>query len=153
MATKEVDMSSVMISRVLDAPATQVWPLLRDFAAIASWHPYLTECQIENGPADRVGCSRVFPTYGNHRETLTGLDDRARTIAYVFDDSAGLPVRDYGCVMRVVPVTEVDHTLVQWEARFDCDAADVDSVVAQVRQFLVPGLTALAERFSRVVAR
>jgi Polyketide cyclase / dehydrase and lipid transport len=153
MATEEVDMSSVMISTVLGAPVAQVWPLLRDFAAIASWHPYLTECQIENGPADRVGCSRVFRTYGNHRETLAGLDDQARMVSYVFDDSAGLPVRDYGCVLRVVPVTDVDRTFVQWEARFDCDAADEDNVMAQVRQFLVPGLAALAQRFSPAVAR
>ena len=146
-------MSKVMTSTVVDAPVAEVWPLLRDFAAIASWHPYLTECQIDNGPADRVGCSRVFPAYGNHRETLTGLDDRARMISYIFDDTAGLPVRDYGCVMRLAPVTDADHTLVQWEASFDCDAADQDDVVAQVREFLLPGLAALTQHFSPAVVR
>jgi hypothetical protein len=146
-------MPDVMTSTVLPAPAAQVWRLLRDFAAIASWHPYLTECRIENGPADRVGCSRVFPGYGDHRETLTGVNDRDRTISYVFDDSAGLPVRDYRCTLGAMPVTDVDHTFVQWEARFDCDAADEDAVITQVRQFLEPGLAALAERFSTAMTR
>jgi hypothetical protein len=144
-------MPSVMTSTVLGATAAEVWPLLRDFAAIGSWHPYLSECRIENGPADRVGSARVFPTYGNHRETLTGLDDRARTMSYVFDDSAGLPVRDYGCVLRVVPVTDTGHAAVMWEGSFDCDAADEAKVVAEVRDFLTAGLTALAQRFGSPV--
>ena len=48
--------------------------MLRDFAAIGRWHPALPPCEIEGGPADRVGCVRVFPLAGDHRETLVSLD-------------------------------------------------------------------------------
>ena len=66
-------MPRVFTSTVVGAPVGEVWTLLRDFAAIGSWHPALPPCEIEDGPADRVGCVRVFPLAGDHRETLVSL--------------------------------------------------------------------------------
>jgi Polyketide cyclase / dehydrase and lipid transport len=63
-------MPQVFTSTVVGAPVGEVWALLRDFAAIGSWHPAPPPCEIEDGPADRVGCVRVFPLAGDHRETL-----------------------------------------------------------------------------------
>ena len=54
-------MSQVHTSTIVGAPADEVWALLRDFGAIGDWHPALPPCRIEDGPADRVGCTRVFP--------------------------------------------------------------------------------------------
>jgi hypothetical protein len=125
--------------------------LLRDFAAIGDWHPALPPCEIQDGPADRVGCARVFPLAGGHRETLTGLDDQQRIIAFAFADNAGLPVRGYLSMMTVRPVTMTDHAYVEWSSRFDCDEADEDKVTAAVRDgVLVPGLKALEQRFGTV---
>jgi hypothetical protein len=143
-------MPEVFTSTVVAAPASEVWALLRDFGAIGSWHPTLPPCEIVNGPADRVGCTRVFPLAGGHRETLASLDDRNRTLTFTFADNAGgLPVRDYRSQLTVRPVTVSDHTYVEWSSGFDCDDADTTKVVAQVRDgVLVPGLTALARRFA-----
>jgi hypothetical protein len=141
-------MPQIVTSTVLASPAGEVWALLRDFAAIGDWHPALPPCEIEDGPADRVGCTRVFPLAGGHRETLTGLDDQQRTIAFAFGDSAGLPVRSYRSMMTVRPVTLTDQAYVEWSSRFDCDEADEDKVTAAVRDgVLVPGLKALEQRF------
>jgi hypothetical protein len=141
-------MPQIVTSTVLASPAGQVWALLRDFAAIGDWHPALPPCEIEDGPADRVGCTRVFPLAGGHREILTGLDDQQRTIAFAFGDSAGLPVRSYRSMMTVRPVTLTDQAYVEWSSRFDCDEADEDKVTAAVRDgVLVPGLKALEQRF------
>ena len=138
-------MPTITSSAVLDAPAEQVWSLLRDFGAIGSWHPFLPPPSIEDGPADRVGAVRVF---GDHRERLVALDDLERRTLFAFEDSGGLPVRDYVSSLRVRPAA--DGSLVEWSASFDCDAADEPKVVAQVRDgVFLPGLAALKERFAR----
>jgi hypothetical protein len=141
-------MPQIVTSTVVASPVGEVWALLRNFAAIGDWHPALPPCEIEDGPADRVGCVRVFPLAGGHRETLTGLDDQQRIIAFAFGDNAGLPVRSYMSMMTARPVTLSDQTYVEWSSRFDCDEADEDKVIAAVRDgVLVPGLKALEQRF------
>ena len=141
-------MPQIVTSTVVASPAGEVWALLRDFAAIGDWHPALPPCQIQDGPADRVGCVRVFPRAGGHRETLTGLDDQQRIIAFAFGDNAALPVRSYTSMMTARPVTLTDQTYVEWSSRFDCDEADEYKVTAAVRDgVLVPGLKALEQRF------
>jgi hypothetical protein len=141
-------MPQIVTSTVVASPVSEVWALLRDFAAIGDWHPALPPCQIEDGPADRVGCARVFPLSGGHRETLTGLNDQQRIIAFAFGDNAGLPVRGYTSMMTARQVTLTDQTYVEWSSRFDCDEADEDKVTAAVRDgVLVPGLKALEQRF------
>lgn len=141
-------MPQIITSTVVASPVGEVWALLRDFAAIGDWHPALPPCEIQEGPADRVGCVRVFPLAGGHRETLTGLDDQQRIIAFTFGDNAGLPVRSYLSMITAQPVTLGDHTYIEWSSRFDCDEADEDKVTAAVRDgVLVPGLKALEQRF------
>jgi hypothetical protein len=145
---KEIEMPQIVTSTVVGSPAGEVWALLRDFAAIGNWHPALPPCEIENGPADRIGCTRVFPLAGGHRETLIALDDQSMSITFAFGDNAGLPVRGYTSMMTARPVTLSDQTYVEWSSRFDCDEADEDKVIAAVRDgVLVPGLKALEQRF------
>jgi hypothetical protein len=142
-------MPRIVTSAVLDAPAQEVWELLRDFSAIGSWHPYLPEAKIEGGdPGDRVGAVRVFPAAGGHRERLVALDDSDRSTRYAFEDTAGLPVRDYVSGLRVTPASP-RTSLVEWTADFDCDATDEPQVISQVRDgVFLPGLAALKERFA-----
>lgn len=142
-------MPQVFTSTVVGAPVAEVWALLRDFAAIGSWHPALPPCEIEGGPADRVGCTRIFPLAGDHRETLVSLDDQHRAIAFTFgDNAAGLRVRGYLSTMEARPITLSNSTYVEWSSRFDCDEADEDKMIIQVRDgVLTPGLEALERRF------
>lgn len=142
-------MPQITESTMVGAPVGEVWTLLRDFAAIGDWHPALPSAEIEDGPADRVGCVRVFPLAGGHRETLIVLDDEQRRIAFTFaDHAAGLPVRSYTSTITARPVTLTDDTYVEWSSRFDCDEADEDKAVTAIRDgVLVPGLRALEQRF------
>jgi hypothetical protein len=142
-------MPQVHTSTVVGAPADEVWALLRDFGAIGDWHPALPPCRIEDGPADRVGCTRVFPLAGDHREKLVSLDDSGQTIAFSFaDGAASLAVRNYLSVMTVRPVTTGNQAYVEWCSRFDCDEPDEEKVISQISEgVLVPGLKALEQRF------
>jgi len=140
-------MPSITESVVLPVPPQRAWTLLRDFSAIGDWQPSLPPVRIENGPADRVGASRVFPTpAGEHRGTVVALDDAARSTSFRFD-SAGLPVRGYVSRISVAPAGA--GTVVTWSSRHDCDAADEPAVVTAVRDgILRPGLAALVTRFA-----
>ena len=142
-------MPRITESTVVGGPVGEVWALLRDFAAIGDWHPALPSAEIEDGPADRVGCVRVYPLAGGHRETLVALDDPRRTIAFTFADrAAGLPVRSYTSTITARPVTVTGHTYVEWSSRFDCDEADEGKAIAAIRHSVfVPGLRALEQRF------
>jgi len=142
-------MPQVFTSTVVGAAVGEVWALLRDFAAVGSWHPVLPPCEIEGGPADRVGCVRVFPPAGGHRETLISLDDQHRAIAFTFaDNAAGLRVRRYLSTMVTRPITVSNQSYVEWSASFDCDEADEDTMISRVRDgVLTPGLKALEQRF------
>jgi uncharacterized protein YndB with AHSA1/START domain len=142
-------MPQIVTSTVVSSPAEKVWALLRDFAAIGDWHPALPPAQIEDGPADRVGATRVFPLAAGHRETLVKLDDQDRTIAFTFtDNAAGLPVRSYTSTIAVRPVTLTDHAYIEWSSRFDCDVADEDKTISQIRDgVLILGLRSLEQRF------
>ena len=126
-------------STVVGAPTGEVWPCWRDFAAIGDWHPALPSAEIEDAPVPG-GSVRVFPLAGGHRETLTGLDDQRRRIAFTFADrAAGLPVRSYTSAITVRPVSLSDHAYVEWSSRFDCDEADEDKAIAAIRDgVLVP---------------
>ena len=141
-------MPQVTESTVVGGPVGEAWALLRDFGAIGDWHPALPPAEIENGPADRVGCVRVFPFAGGHRETLVALDDQQRRIVFTFaDHAAALPVRAYTSTITARPVTVTGHTYVEWSSRFDCDEADEDKVIAGIRDgVLIPGLKALEQR-------
>ena len=146
-------MPQITESTVVGTPASEVWALLRDFAAIGDWHPVLPSAEIENGPADRVGSVRIFPLAGGHQETLIALDDQQRKIAFTFADyAAGLPVRSYASTITALPVTLTDHTYVESSSRFDCDEADENKAIAAIRDgVLVPGLKALEQRFGPTV--
>ena len=62
-------MPQVFTSTVVGAPVGEVWALLRDFAAIGSWHPALPPCEIEDGPADR-GPGRLGPLFDGSRNRV-----------------------------------------------------------------------------------
>ncbi len=142
-------MPQVFTSTVVAAPVGEARALLRDFAAIGSWHPALPPCEIEDGPADRVGCVRVFALAGDHRETLVSLGDQHRAIAFTFgDNAAGLRARRYLSTIVTRPITLSNQTYVEWSSRFDCDEVDEDKMITQVRDgVLTPGLKALEQRF------
>jgi hypothetical protein len=142
-------MPTIVTSTVLEAPASEVWTLLRDFGAIGGWHPALPPAVVEDGPADRVGAARVFPAFGGHREILLSLDDRGRTLSYDVPGSAVLPVRDYVATLRVTPIGDGGRSLVEWTGAYDCDAADEEKIHLQIREGIFdPGLAALRDRFN-----
>ena len=84
-------MPKAIASTVVDAPASEVWALVRAFDGMSEWHPTLPAATIAEGRApDAVGCVRTFatPTGAEVRERLVALDDAAMRCAYVLEHGA-----------------------------------------------------------------
>ncbi len=42
-------MTAIFVSSVIDAPAADVWAIVRDFNGMPQWHPLIADSLIENG--------------------------------------------------------------------------------------------------------
>ena len=115
-------MPGVYYSTVLDAPIERVWDSIRDFNALADWHPLIVDCHIEeNQPSDRVGCVRNFRLEdgANFRERLLSLNDFKKTFSYCIEECP-LPLENYVATVKLSPVTDGNRTFVSWSSTFQC---------------------------------
>jgi hypothetical protein len=114
--------AKVYTSSVLNAPAAQVWGIVRDFNGLPNWTPFVAESRIEqNWPSDRIGCIRNFTLKdgGKIRERLLALSDYDFSCTYSILESP-MGVENYVAVLKLIPVTDGDRTFGEWSAEFDC---------------------------------
>ncbi|CAM5295307.1 SRPBCC family protein OS=Streptomyces fumanus OX=67302 GN=GCM10018772_01090 PE=4 SV=1 [Streptomyces fumanus] len=112
-----------------------------DFAAIASWHPAITDSGPGPGPA-----TRQLRTSDGHSitEHLLVNDSEARIQEYVLV-SHPFPVTDYRARIEVRP-TGTQRCEVHWSASFRPTAGDGGAERAMFEnEIFRPGLDALAE--------
>ncbi|MEM1288782.1 MAG: SRPBCC family protein, partial [Pseudomonadota bacterium] len=85
------------------------------------WHPVVSTSAIErNLPSDKVGCVRRFTLADGSelRERLLTLSDADMAFTYCLEDTP-IPLLNYVAHVRLLPVTDGDHTFWHWESRFD----------------------------------
>ena len=96
----------------IDAPATEVWEVVREFTD-GSWSG------VEmTGEGEGVGASRTVamgPT--SITERCERLDDEAMVLGYTVTDGEGLPFEDYHSVMTVEP--DGESTQLIWQATYE----------------------------------
>jgi len=145
-------MAKVYASIVVPANASAVWDVIRDFNALPKWTPFVAESRIEqNAASDRIGCIRNFrlKNGGRVRERLLALSDYEMSCTYTILESP-MGVENYLATLRLIPVTESDHTFAEWSAEFDAAPEREDILVEDVgRNVFAAGLSALKSRFSR----
>lgn len=127
-------MVKVLRSTVLEAPIEAVWDLLRDFNGHDRWHPAVSTSQIERGrDPDRVGCVRKFKLADGAelREQLLALSDIDASYSYCLLDTP-VPLFNYVSHVRLIPVTDGDHTYWQWEGNFSTFPDQRDDLVRMV---------------------
>lgn len=145
-------MATVFVSSIIDAPAAEVWAVVRDFNAMQQWHPLIADSLIENGlTSDRIGCVRDFHTRdgGRIREQLLALSDYDYAFTYAILESP-MGVSDYVATLTLTPVTDGDRCFGQWTAEFGC-APDRE---AELKRFIgqevfLAGFQALQARMGR----
>ena len=139
--TEEPPWPKVFVSSVVNAPAGQVWALVRDFNGLPAWTPFVAESRIELGaPADQVGCIRNFPLKdgGRIRERLLALSDYEFSMTYSILESP-MGVENYVATLRLTPVTDGDRAYAEWTADFDCPPQRESELVDPYRQERLPG--------------
>ncbi len=127
-------MVKVLRSTILPAPVEAVWDVLRDFNGHDRWHPAVATSQIERGrEADRVGSVRKFRLGDGSelREQLLALSDVDASYSYCLLETP-IPLFNYVSHVRLIPVTDADHTFWQWEGQFTTFAEQKDALVAKV---------------------
>ena len=148
-------MIEVRRSTVIDAPAEDVWLLLRDFNGHAAWHPAVAASEIEAGaPASSPGAVRRFRLRDGAqlREQLLSLSDAARSFTYCILD-APLPLDNYVATLRLRPVTDGARSFIEWRSTFDTPAArraDMTRLVDE--EIYAAGFAALRAWFAKGAA-
>lgn len=144
-------MVKVYTSSVIDAPADQVWSVIRDFNGLPSWHPAIAESRIEqHQSADKLGCVRNFRTRdgGTIRERLLTLSDYEYECTYSILESP-MGVDNYVATLKLTPVTDGNRTFAEWSAEFDCAAGRERELAQFIGQGVFQGgFDALKSRFS-----
>ncbi len=145
-------MPKAYASTVVDAPADQVWAVIRDYNALPQWHPGVADSQIEDGRAgDQVGCIRnMHLGNGAHlRERLLSFSDAERSYVYNFELTP-FEVKNYQATIRVTPVTDTGQSFVEWWTTFDCPVERIDEWVGTFAGAVFKGgLDALQQRFAK----
>ena len=145
-------MTKVYVSTVIDAPAADVWRIVRDFNGLPNWAPFVAESRIEqNMRADQVGCIRNFRLRdgGRIRERLLSLSDYDLSCSYAILESP-MPVEDSIASLSLTPITDGNRTFAEWQADFDCPPENEAALVQQIGTGVFQaGLDALKQRFGR----
>jgi hypothetical protein len=143
-------MPKAYASTVLNAPAGDVWAVIRDFNGLPAWNPGVDRSEIEDGRAsDAVGCVRNFYLKdGAHlRERLLAFSDLEMSMTYNFEKTP-FDVKNYCATLRLTPVTDGDRCFAEWWTTFDCDVAKSDEWVQTFAGTIFKGgLDALKARF------
>ena len=127
-------MVKVVRATILPAPVETVWDILRDFNGHDQWHPAIDDSKIErNLPSDKVGCVRKFTLQDGSelREQLLALSDADLAYSYCLLDTP-LPLFNYVSHVRLIPVTDSNHTFWQWEGQFDTLPDQRDAMIQTV---------------------
>lgn len=100
----------------IDAPADKVWARIKDFDALAQWHP-----AVEASPADQgnsEGSVRQVRIKGGGAltETLERYNDEGRSYSYRAKDGGALPVTNYTSTITVH--ADGDKSTVEWRGAF-----------------------------------
>jgi carbon monoxide dehydrogenase subunit G len=106
-------MTTFLKKQHYEAPAFAVWDLIRDFYAVSSWMPGVTEV-IRND--ERQTRTIVMHDGGRLVERL--LEEGQRFHHYRFDDPGPVPVRDFTARIAVLE-SGPDTSTVEWTGTFE----------------------------------
>lgn len=118
-------------STILEQTADEVWRQIRDFGHY-SWAGVDSDTYIENErPGDAVGSVRKVRMRDKMlRQRLLAHSDLERFYTYEFCLPIPFPVRNYQATLHVLPLSDGNHSFVEWWATFDCDEAEEERWVS-----------------------
>jgi carbon monoxide dehydrogenase subunit G len=100
----------------IDAPADAVWAQIKDFDALAKWHPAVAESPADKG--NEVGSVRSLKLKGGGAlvETLERYSAENKSYSYRAKDGGALPVTNYTSTITVS--ADGAKSTVEWRGAF-----------------------------------
>lgn len=145
-------MPKVYVSSVVNAPAADVWQVVRNFNGLPDWTPFVAESRIEqNARPDQIGCIRNFTLKdgGRIRERLLALSDYDLSCTYAILESP-MGVENYIAKLALTPITDGNATFCEWEAEFDCAPEREAALIQQIGSGVFQAaFNSLKKRFAR----
>jgi len=95
------------VSMNIDAPASMIWDVVKDFDGLDTWHPVFSGADIKSGTNNMIGAVRTLtikdgPSFD---EQLLVWDNIGRSFTYAVIDPAPLPVKAYQSTMTVIQLS------------------------------------------------
>ncbi len=133
-------MPTVRASRLIRAPAAEIWKAVRDFGTHDRWiehHPRIT---LEDGDGLTIGVKRRV-TYADGSyfdEILTGMDDRRWLQEYDVVGDLPLPVYNVRGAMQLHAISADNTTLVERLLTYDTPLPEQEAIAfAETRYVLL----------------
>ena len=145
-------MAKVYTSSLIPAPVARVWEYVSDFNGLPNWFPGVTDSRIEPGKAvGQAGCVRNFGLEGGPRmrEQLLAISDANHSFSYKMLEGP-LPVSSYQATVRLLPVTDGDHTFAEITSEFICpDQAQESGLAGLLSQTYQGAFDRLKQHFGK----
>jgi mxaD protein len=117
----------------IDAPASHVWDVVKDFGGLNNWHPMFSGDVIKSGTNNQIGAVRTLTIQDgpSFDEQLMVWDDHERHYTYRVIDPNPLPIKNYSSTMRVMQLSP-GVTNVTWTSTYENNSGgempDVDLI-------------------------
>ena len=100
----------------INAPASAVWARIRDFDALAAWHPAVEASPASDG--NNEGSLRIVRLKGGGaiEEVLESHDDAKMRYSYRIKQAGPLPVTNYASTLTVK--ADGNTAIVEWRGAF-----------------------------------
>lgn len=100
----------------IDAPADAVWAQIKDFDALAKWHPAVAESPADKGNTEGSVRTVKIKGGGSLVESLERYNAEGRSYAYRAKDGGALPVTNYTSTLTVSG--DGAKSTVEWRGAF-----------------------------------
>jgi mxaD protein len=104
----------------IDAPASNVWDIVKDFGGLNNWHPMFSGDVIKSGTNNQIGAVRTLTIQDgpSFDEQLMLWDDLGRQYTYRVIDPNPLPLKNYSSTMSVMQLAP-GVTNVTWTSSYE----------------------------------
>ncbi len=112
-------------STVIAASREKVWAIIKDFHNMSWGKPVITHVEKTGAiNGNQPGAKRILNQA--FQETLKSVDEENFTFTYSIDDGPGLvakeSVQNYLGTVKLHPVTDTNHTFVEWRSSFESNS-------------------------------
>jgi len=142
-------MTEIIKSIVINASASDVWPIVGNFSKISVWHPAINESGLQSGSDNTVGSIRICSLDGGAQliEKLIEHDTENMLCHFEFLETP-MPMSNAAGIIKLHPITQSNETYIEWRMNFDPDQGAEDGLIEMISGMILAGLDGLQTRFA-----